>query len=80
MKYYVGTKEELLALDAIITSNCGWPDGRTTHWANPTETNILGVFAIPVPEGSHGFKKEKMVQGIKGEEVENVSFPKPEGE
>lgn len=66
--HYIGTEEELNIIDAQISSNCGWPSGGTTRWAEPIETTTSGVYAIPVPsnEGSHGFTQAEMISGVSG--------------
>ena len=73
-KYYTGTESEMLALDVLITKNCGWPVEGTDKWASPRETATKGVYAIPAPQGSHGLKKEQMTKGITHNE-EDVDFP-----
>lgn len=75
MKHYLGTLAECEAIDATITTNCGWPAEGTIHWADPRETVDTGVYAIEVPEGSHGFTKEQMTVTITAVEVEDVEFP-----
>lgn len=75
---YKGTPERMQELDDIISSNCGWPSNRTTHWAYPKETIDSGVFSITVPQGSHGFTKEQMNNGISDTIYTDVEFPKVE--
>lgn len=77
-EYYVGTLEECQSYDAIITANCGWPSGGTTNWDNPKETAIPGVYAIEVPQGSHGFTKEQMNAGISSAITVDPEFPEAE--
>ena len=76
---YLGTYQECLDLDAKISINCGWPNDGTKHWAHPVETIVEGVFSIPVPQGSHGFRKEQMNTGISHDMSVNVEFPVFEG-
>ena len=73
--YYKGTLEEMNAVDAKISLNCNWPVGGTTRWAVPRETIDSGIYAIPVPTGSHGFDKAAMTNGVDEMEVQMVNFP-----
>jgi hypothetical protein len=75
IEYYKGTQAEMQALDAQITSNCGWPSGGTINWATPRETVDAGVYAIEVPQGSHGFTKAQMISGVVSTVYTNVEFP-----
>lgn len=77
--YYIGTEAELLAVDAQISTNAGWPSGGTNRWAEPRETTTAGVFAIPAPplSGSHGFSYETLTSGVSQATSDNVSFPEP---
>ena len=75
--HYTGTLEEMEALDAKISINCNWPVGGTKNWANPRLTTT-GVYAIPVPQGSHGFTKEQMSANITAECISGVEFPQGE--
>ena len=77
-EYYLGTEQECLDLDAAITSNCGWPVPGTSNWANPLETATSGVFAIPVPQGSHGFTAIEMTSGVSTQVSTGVEFPESE--
>lgn len=74
IEYYLGTLQECQEIDEIISANCGWSDGNTHHWASPVETLNVGVFSIPVPQGSHGLTKEQMNDGIAKEIVTGVEF------
>lgn len=75
MRHYIGTESECLAVDLIISTNCGWPIGSTQRWAIPRETTTAGVYSIEVPEGSHGFSFEQMNEGVTLPISENVQFP-----
>lgn len=75
IEYYTGTEQECLDIDAAITVNCGWPLGGTNNWDNPRETTVAGVYAISVPQGSHGFTKDQMTSGISSEVKTDVEFP-----
>jgi len=79
MRYYIGTEQECLQADAVISTNCGWPLGGTTNWANPALT-LSGGYVIPVPEGSHGFTGEAMQEGVTLPIVEDPEFPEVESE
>ena len=78
--YYVGTLEEMNAVDAKISINCNWPVGGTTRWAVPRETIDSDIYAIPVPTGSHGFDKAAMTIGVDEIEVQTVIFPEVDSE
>lgn len=75
--YYAGTLEEMNTTDAKIVANC--PTGGFVNWDIPKETTTTGIYAITVPEGSHGYTREQMISGINDIEVETVEFPQ-EGE
>jgi len=79
--YYVGTLEEMRALDAIICTNSGIPNTKgTSNWAIPRET-LSGDYCIPVPvNGWNGCTFEQMTAGISDVIVEIVEFPEVEGE
>lgn len=79
MEYYTGTQQECLDIDAIISVNCNWPVGGTTRWAVPRETIDAGVYAIPVPQGSHGLTKEQMNASISSQISTDTKFPINEG-
>jgi len=78
--YYAGTLEEMNAVDAKISLNCNWPVGGTARWAVPRETIDSGIYAIPVPAGSHGFDKAAMTIGVDEIEVQTVIFPEADSE
>lgn len=75
MIWIKGTEQECLQADAIISANCGWPNGDTQRWAIPRQCTD-GDYAIPYPQGSHGFTAEQMQAGLNGFNiVETVEFP-----
>ena len=75
MRYYIGTEQECMQVDSIISENCGWPNNGTNNWANPKIT-ASGDYVIPVPEGSHGFTAEQMQTGLERFNiVDTVEFP-----
>ena len=76
--WYKGTLTEMTIIDAQISANCGWPDGNTQNWDAPRQTIDSGVYAIATPEGSHGFTKEQMTQGVNAIEYDNVEFEEVE--
>lgn len=78
--YYIGTESELNAVNDQINSNCGWPCGNITGWSIPIETEVSGVYAIPIPSdnGSHGFTKAEMTTGVTAATSTDVSFPNPD--
>ena len=73
--YYVGTLEEVTAIEATICTNAGIPNGKGTgKWADPRQ-NINGNWCIPVPvEGWSGCTYEDMTQGVNHVETQTVEF------
>lgn len=80
--YYIGTLEEVTAIEAQICVNANLPNGRGTfRWAEPQETITAGVYALTVPvNGWNGCTYEQMTQGISHPETEIVEFPEVDGE
>lgn len=74
IEYYIGTLQECLDLDVIISGNCNWPLRWNVNWANPQETVDTGVYSLEVPQGSHGFTKTQMNKNITSPIVMNVEF------
>ena len=75
MEHYTGTLAEMEALDAQICSNCSWPDNNVVNWATPSLTVVSNVYAIEVPQGSHGFTKEQQNVNVSSTIHTNVKFP-----
>lgn len=73
--YYVGTLEEITAIQAQICVNAGLPNGSgTDRWAEPMEVSG-GQYVIPVPvNGWGGYTYEQMTQGINHTQTETVEF------
>lgn len=74
MSWYIGTLEEIQAVDAKMCENCGLPSVGTTNMVKPIETANSGVYACPVVERWAGFNKEQINAGINQTIVRAVEF------
>lgn len=72
--YYVGTLEELIAVDAQMCENCGIPTKHTFNMVTPKETATSGVYAVPVVESWADFNQEQINAGIVQPTAEAVDF------
>lgn len=72
MEYYIGTAQELQAVDDQIVANC--PDGGFVKWAVPKVT-ISGDLVSIKPTGSNSYKEAKMNAGITASTVTDPEFP-----
>lgn len=80
-EYYIGTLEQIQAVDAKMCENCGVPnDTGTINMVNPIQTAIPLVYAAPVVEWWNGFTKEQVNAGIVCAKSIDVQFPEVESE
>lgn len=89
--YFTGTESEIIAANAQINSNCGFPNGCTQTWAVPTQAYEQDFWFIlmPPPDGymtnCGSWTQEEMIAGVIDVEEQQAQpnwwppFP-PEGE
>lgn len=78
--YYIGTLEEIEAVNTKMCDNCGIPSGNTTRMVDPIETATSGVFVCVEVESWGGYTKDQVNAGITQTKVETVEFPEVESE
>jgi len=69
MIYLTGTLQEVIAAEARISLNCGFPSNGTVRWAIPRRTN-QGIWLIEKPVTYNQFTQEQMMQGVAASEIE----------
>lgn len=75
-EYYIGTLEQIQAVDAKMCENCGVPNETgTVNMVNPIQTATPLVYAAPVVEKWNGFTKEQINAGITCTISTDVQFP-----
>lgn len=75
-EYYIGTLEQMKAIDAKMCQNCNIPNQKgTENMVNPIETMVQNVYAVPVLDGWSGFSKEQVNAGITCTISTDVQFP-----
>lgn len=84
--YYTGTESDIIAANAQINSNCGFPDSQTQTWDIPTKAYNQDFWFISMP-GPDGYKNNsgswtqvQMINGVSNvaQEQSNSSWWPPE--